>query len=161
MSEPRTYYRYSLAFRQKVVSEIESGKLSYSVAQRVYGIKGCGTIPNWVKKLGKNHLLNKVVRVEMKDEKDTIKELQRQKGELESALAQAHLKNIVLEGLIEAAGEYYGADLKKILVSRHPKRYRERKKIKTEIIKGCHLSNNGHQSSGILQRLQSRCRTVC
>ncbi len=113
MSEPRTYNRYSLAFRQKVVSEIETGKLSFSEAQRVYDIAGCGTIPSWVKKLGKNHLLNRVVRIEMKDEKDRIKELQRQKRELESALAQSHLKNIVLEGLIEAAGEYYGADLKK------------------------------------------------
>jgi transposase len=113
LSKARTILRYSLAFQQKVVSEIESGKLSYSEAQRLYGIVGCGTIPSWVKKFGKNHLLNKVVRIQMKDEKDTIKELKRQKRELESALAQEHLRNIVLEGLIEAAGEHYGVDLKK------------------------------------------------
>ena len=113
MSEPRVFYRYSLAFKQKVVSEIESGGLSLSEARRVYDIKGCGTIPAWLKRFGKNHLLNKVVRIEMKDEKDKIKELERQKRELESALAQAHLKNLSLEALIECVEEEYRIDVKK------------------------------------------------
>jgi transposase-like protein len=124
----RTFYRYSLAFRQKVVSEIESGKLTYSEAQRIYGITGCETIPNWVKKFGKNHLLNKVVRIQMKDEKDEIKELRRQKRELESALAQAHVKNIVLEGLIEAASEHYGTDLKKNFGAKASKKVSNKRK---------------------------------
>lgn len=113
MSEPRIFYRYSLAFKQKVVSEIESGRLTQFDARKMYGIAGCDTIQKWIKKLGKNHLLNKVVRIEMKDEKDRIKELQREKRDLESALAQAHLKNLVLESLIEAAEEHYQVDLKK------------------------------------------------
>ena len=106
-------YVYSLAFKQKVVSEIESGKLTREEARRLYDIGGGETINKWIRKLGKLQLLNKVVRIEMKDEKDKVKELQRQKRELESALAQAHLKNITLEALIECVEEHYQVDVKK------------------------------------------------
>jgi len=54
-----------MSFKQKVISEIESGKLSKSEARRIYGISGETTIQNWIKKLGKLHLLNKVVRIEL------------------------------------------------------------------------------------------------
>lgn len=111
--EKRINYRYSMAFRQKVVSEIESGQLSLPQAQRVYGINGNGTISSWISKLGKNHLLNKVVRIEMRDEKDKVKELEKEKRKLESALAQSQLKIIALESLIDLAGEKYNTDIKK------------------------------------------------
>jgi transposase len=105
--------QYSLAFKQMVVSQIESGRFTIADAKRTYDIGGCGTIPKWLKKLGKDHLLNKVVRIEMKGEKDRIKELERQKRQLESALAQEHLKNICLESLIECVEEHYQIDVKK------------------------------------------------
>lgn len=113
MSPQRIILRYSLAFQQKVVSEIESGELSIAEARRVYDIKGWGTIARWLRKLGKQHFLNKVVRIEMKDEKDRVRQLEKEKRELESALAQAHLKNLTLEALIEIAKERYNIDLKK------------------------------------------------
>lgn len=105
--------RYSLSFQQKVVSEIESGQLSIGDARRLYDITGCETIQKWIRKLGKNHLLNKVVRIEMKGEKDRIKELEKRIRELESALANEHLRNILLETMVEIAKEDYGIDLKK------------------------------------------------
>ena len=113
MSETRTIIRYSKAFQQKVVTEIELGKLTIGEARKIYDIKGNGTIENWLKKFGKNHLLAKVVRVEMKDEKDKIKELEREKRQLESALANAHLKIIGLESLIDCAEDLYQIDIKK------------------------------------------------
>ncbi|MFP4026180.1 MAG: hypothetical protein ACLFWL_00125 [Candidatus Brocadiia bacterium] len=49
----------------KVISELESGKLSsMAEARRNYGIGGGSTVANWLKKYGKNHLLGKVVKVE-------------------------------------------------------------------------------------------------
>ena len=114
----RVFHRYSLAFKQKVVSEIERGELRIGDAQRIYDIKGNDTIQSWIRKLGKNHLLNKVVRIEMKDENERIKELEKQVKGLESALAQSHVKNIALESLIECAEEHYQTDLKKLLVGR-------------------------------------------
>lgn len=112
-AEGRAVHRYSLAFRQKVVSEIEAGELSIGKAQRLYDIRGNETIQKWIRKLGKNHLLNKVVRIEMKDEQERIKALERQVKALESALAKAQVKNIALESLIECAEEHYQVDFKK------------------------------------------------
>lgn len=113
MSRREINYRYSPAFKQKVISEIESGQLTIAEARKIYDIKSQPTIYEWLRKYGKNHLINKVVRVEMKDEKDKLKELERQKRELESALAQSHLKNLCLEALIECVEERYQVDVKK------------------------------------------------
>jgi len=112
MHKIRTFNRYSQAFKQRIVNEIENGKLSISEARKLYDIPGGETIQIWIKKIGKLHLLNKVVRIEMKDEKDKIKELERQRRELESALAQAHLKIITLESTIKVLEED-GITLKK------------------------------------------------
>jgi transposase-like protein len=108
-----TVLRYSLAFQQKVVHEIESGELSIGDARRLYDIRGNETIQKWIRKFGKNHLLSKVVRIEMKDEKDRVKELEKRIRQLESALADEHIRNAVLESLVEIARDKYGIDLKK------------------------------------------------
>ena len=108
-----TVIRYSFAFKQKVISEIESGKYSIEEAKRIYGIGGSETIQRWLKLYGKEHLLCKVVRVEMRGEKDRIKALEKRERELEKALADAHLKLIAMETLIENAKLHYNLDLKK------------------------------------------------
>ncbi len=113
MSERGITYKYSIAFKQKVISEIESGKLTIAEARKIYDIKSSPTIYEWLRKYGKNQLIKKVVRVEMRDEKDKLKEVERQKRELESALAQSHLKNLCLEALIECVEERYEVDVKK------------------------------------------------
>jgi len=113
MSGPKLIIRYSTAFKQKVVSEIESGKITIAKANKIYDIKGSHTVQNWIKKFGKNHLLSKVMRVEMKNEHDRIKELEKQNQLLESALAQAHLKIICLESSVECVEEHYNIDVKK------------------------------------------------
>jgi transposase-like protein len=113
MKKQRNFIRYSLAFKQKVVSEIENGKLGINQAKRLYDIKGEGTVQIWLKKLGKTHLLNKVIHIEMKDEVSKIKELEKQKKALESALAQAQLKIITLESTVKVLEEKAGEKLKK------------------------------------------------
>lgn len=113
MLTERKTLRYSEAFKQKVVSEIENGKLTVTEAQKLYDIRGGETIQNWIKKLGKSHLLNKVVHIQMRDEMDKIKELEKQKRKLESALAQAHLKIITLESSVKVLEEKSGVKLKK------------------------------------------------
>ncbi len=104
--------RYSIAFKQKVISEIEEGKYAKSESSKIYGISQ-GSIHYWLKKYGKYKVLNKIVRIEMKGEKDRIKQLEKEKRTLESALAQSHLKALYLESLVEIAEEKYGLDLKK------------------------------------------------
>jgi transposase-like protein len=94
------YIRYSRAFKQKVVEEIEAGELTIAKAQRVYDIRGGETIQKWIKLLGKNHLLNRIVRIEMKDENDKIKENEKKIRQLQAALSDAHLKIVMLESTI-------------------------------------------------------------
>jgi transposase len=105
--------RYSIAFKQKVINEIETGQLTIDQARRIYNIGGGTTINKWIKKFGKNHLLGKIVRIEMADEVKQLEKLQKEKAELESALAKAHLKILTLESLIESAEEDLGIELKK------------------------------------------------
>jgi transposase-like protein len=113
VEKSKSIYRYSQAFKQKLVSEIESGKLTISQAQKIYDIGGGQTIQKWLMRFGKAHLLNKVIHIEMRDEKDKIKELERQKQALESALAQAQLKIITLESTIKVLESESGVKLKK------------------------------------------------
>lgn len=112
MSKARLSYRYSLAFKQKVVSEIDAGKFSISQARRIYDIS-LPSLYRWLRTLGKGHLIAKIVRVEMKDEKDKLKELQRKNHQLESALAQTQLKLLMAEAMIESVEAHYQIDVKK------------------------------------------------
>ncbi|MBC7867703.1 MAG: transposase [Gloeobacteraceae cyanobacterium ES-bin-316] len=107
--------RYSISFKQKVVREIEEEGLGISEAARRYGIKGGQTIQKWIKQFGKNHLLNKIIRVEMKGEKDRTKELEQEIKKLKEALADAYLAKDAAEKIIELANKEYNIDLKKNL----------------------------------------------
>jgi transposase len=112
MSGRGQHLRYSLAFKQKVISEIESGIYSISDASRVYDVSN-RSIYTWLEKFNKDHLFNRIVRIQMRDETSRIKELEKQKKQLESALAQAHLKILTLESTIESAEKIYKVDFKK------------------------------------------------
>jgi transposase-like protein len=117
---PGQIIRYSSAFKLKVVSEIESGKFTFGEARRIYDIGGPTTIQRWVKKYGRHHLLNKVIRIEMKDEKDKIKELQNQIKALERVLSQSQVDNLCWKSLVEVINEKYGIDAKKNFGSKLP-----------------------------------------
>ena len=112
MSGQAINYRYSESFKQKVVAEIERGRYSIGESSKLYGVSVV-SIRKWLRRLGKNHLIGKVVKIEMQGEADRLKQLEREKKELESALAQAHLKIIALESTLEVAEETYKVDLKK------------------------------------------------
>ena len=68
----------------------------------------------------------KVVRIEMKDEKDRIKELEAEVKRLKMALADTVLTKDILQTVIQLADDHYGADLKKISVPSDPKSSRAR-----------------------------------
>ena len=111
----RTFIRYSISFKQKVVNEIEREGLSISAAARRYGIGGGSTIQKWLLDFGKNEYLNKVVRVETKGEKDRLKELEEENRKLKIALAEKTMQKDVLETIIELVNEHYQTDVKKNL----------------------------------------------
>jgi len=105
-------YRYSTAFKQKVIKEIEEGLISIAEASRIYDIS-LGSLYKWLHALGKDHLIGKVVWVQKRDEVDKIKKLESEKRQLEAALAKANLDNFCLESLISEIEEKYGISVKK------------------------------------------------
>jgi len=95
--------RYSEAFKWQVINEIESGKWrSFKEAQSHYGIGGHGTVSAWCKSYGKNALLGKVVRVESVDERDQMRALRERIGQLEKALADTKIQEVLYRGYFEA-----------------------------------------------------------
>ena len=109
MIDRRIVTRYSETFKRKVVEELESGKLAtVSEARRRYGIGGALTIQGWIKRLGRNHLLGKVVRVETLEEGREIERLRRQVRDLEHALAQTRMKELLAEAQFEVLCERLG-----------------------------------------------------
>ena len=102
--------RYSQAFKQQVVQEIEEGRWNLGEARKVYGIRGSHTIKYWLKRMGKLDLLPKLVRVEKPDEKDQIKELERKIRELKDALAETQVRCIIAETRLDIVCEQQGLD---------------------------------------------------
>ncbi len=89
----RTVIRYSEAFKQQVVNELEQGKFSTTGrARRAYGIKGSDTIRNWIIRYGNEKLLPKKVRIETLKERNELKEARQRIRELEVAIADAHIE---------------------------------------------------------------------
>lgn len=109
----RTFKRYSISFQQRVVKEIEEESISISVMQRRYDIRGGETIQNWIRKFGKTHLLNQIIRIETMEEKDRIKQLEEEIKRLKLALADSLLAKDCLEVVIDEANKEYKTDLKK------------------------------------------------
>lgn len=110
--EGKITIRYSIGFKRQLVKEVEAGESIFSLQKR-YGIKGGQTIQNWLRKFGKDHLLNKVVRVETMEEKDRLKLLEEEVRKLKLALADSLLAQRSLEALIDEANKVYKTDLKK------------------------------------------------
>ena len=105
--------RYSQAFKQQVVSEIESGIYTISQAQHLYRIGSNSTIRNWLRQFGKNHLLSQRVHIQTTEEVNQLKQLASDKQRLESALADAHLKIATLESQLCQAEKQFGIKMKK------------------------------------------------
>ena len=102
-----TVKRYSEAFKQQVVSELESGQGSLQELRRKYGLS-TNTIQYWIKRIGKLELLPNLIRVEKPDEVDRIKELERQIRQLKEALADTQVDSIINRSYFEVLCEQQG-----------------------------------------------------
>jgi transposase len=110
--EQQIVYQYSMAFKRQVVDELESGRFSSAnQAKEHYGIIGGGTINRWVRKLGRNQICSKVIRVEKPDEKDQMRELRKKVKELERLLGRKEAEKAIGEAYLEIACEDLGMDV--------------------------------------------------
>ena len=104
--------RYSISFKRQVVRELEQSGISKNAIRQKYKL-GCATLHNWIRKFGKDHLINQIIRIETMEEKNAIKQLQQEIKKLKLALADSLLAQRSLEKVIEEADKEYKTDLKK------------------------------------------------
>jgi len=98
----RSIIRYSEAYKIQIVSELEKGKLTgIPHAQEKYGISGSETIQRWLIKYGRGHLLPRIVRIEMPDEKSEITKYKKRIRELEKALADTKVAEVLNRAYFE------------------------------------------------------------
>lgn len=109
--KPRETVRYSEAFKQQVVSEVETGKFNGPfAAARAYGIRGAGTVQYWLRQYGRDDLMPRRVTITTMKEQDEKKALQERVRQLEKALADAHMKGLLDQAYLEIACERLGLD---------------------------------------------------
>jgi transposase len=109
---PKIVRRYSDAFKRSIIAEVESGRYTVLEAARTHQL-GFAMLYRWMKRYGGPDSQTRIVRIEMPDERSRIKQLEEEKHALEAALAQAHMKIIVLESTVEVLEERTGAKVKK------------------------------------------------
>ena len=118
----RGFKRYSEAFKLSLMREIADGKWRGSAeAASAYRITGHGTVVRWMEQYGQGHLLNRVTRVETKDERTELKRLKAEVHKLKEALADAHIDLKLSEAFFAIVCEEHGrdpADAKKKLVGK-------------------------------------------
>ncbi|MEZ4938217.1 MAG: transposase [Crocinitomicaceae bacterium] len=119
--------RYSESFKLQVVKEYEESYLTRKELSLKYGIKGGSTICNWINKYGSQSSQNRIVRVEKPNEKNRIKELEKEVERLKKALAHQTLVAVTKESMAEVIAEDFGVDLERRL-----KKVEERQSRKTK-----------------------------
>jgi hypothetical protein len=70
-------------------------------------------VQRWLRKYGRGHLLNKLIRVAIMEERDELKRLLEELKALKLAYADLALAHKCSEKCIEVADEMFGMDLKK------------------------------------------------
>ena len=116
LKDDRVLKSYSENFKLKVLSEIESGRISKADARRIYGMS-TGSLYKWIKRYSKFELLNHQVRIETMEERDRIKALEDENRKLKQVLADKDVKLLVNDAMLEVLRKQMGfksvAELKK------------------------------------------------
>lgn len=120
----RTQKDYTLAFKLRVIEEVEKGSLTYKQAQRKYGIQGRSTVLVWLRKLG--NLDWSLPRIHYMSSKEKTPE-QRIK-ELEAALGLEQQKNLLLSTVIDIAEKQYGLAIRKKPSPKQPDTFKKKEK---------------------------------
>jgi len=116
----RAQMSFSPEVKRAIVEELESGQISLREAAS-RGHTTVNHVQLWLKEYGKYQPKRDIVEVIMKSEEERI-------AALEKALAEAHLKLLVQEKIIELASKKYKVDLKKTFGSQRSSSLEEKPK---------------------------------
>jgi transposase len=116
----RSQRDYSMSFKLEVVTEIESGVLSTTGAQRKYGIQARSTVVSWLRKYGKFDWENQTPSTMPKSQEQLLMELEakvklleKQKAMLEHQVERADKKAIIFDMMIDLAEKEYNISIRK------------------------------------------------
>lgn len=116
----RTQKDYSMSLKLQIVHEIETGKLSISVATKKYGIQSRKTVVEWLRKFGNFDWENQTPSNMGKSPEQKIMELEaqvklleKQKAFLEQQAFVADKKAIIFDMMIDIAEKEYKIDIRK------------------------------------------------
>ncbi len=116
----RTQRDYTMSFKLKVVSEIEFGELTKSMAKSKYGIQGDSTIGNWLKKYGNfdwenqsYQSMSKTPEQRILELEEKIKLLEKQKARAEHLAERADKKAILFDMMIDLAEKEFNIAIRK------------------------------------------------
>jgi len=99
---PRGMYNcYSVAFKMKIVKEIENSLISINAARELYNINSKNTISEWVAKYCRNQRINKTVYIMTNEEQLELIKLKKENLRLQKALDDSQLHKLAMETLIE------------------------------------------------------------
>jgi transposase-like protein len=103
--------RYSEAFKLQVIGQIESGRFEcVEHARQAYGIGGTQTVHQWLRKYGRNDLQGRIIRVEKPGERDQIKALKARIRQLEGAVADSKVQEVLARAYFEIVCEEFGVE---------------------------------------------------
>jgi transposase-like protein len=103
--------RYSEAFKLQVIGQIESGRFEcVEHARQAYGIGGTQTVHQWLRKYGRSDLQGRIIRVEKPGERDQIKALKARIRQLESAVADSKVQEVLARAYFEVVCEEFGVE---------------------------------------------------
>ena len=122
----RSQRDYTMGFKLQVVAAVEKGDMTYKQAQKIYGIQGRSTVLTWLRKHGKFDW-TQPVRLTMPKTPKT-KETPAQKiKRLERELEDEHLRNLLLNEVVDILDAEYGAGLRKKYMAKERDAFKNRK----------------------------------
>jgi len=98
--------QFTISFKERVINEVLSGKLTKEQARRKYNIKGKSAILNWIRRLNLELTSisdNSFVKLNMSKQSFSPEELQKKIQELEAALEEANFKTQAYSTMIDVA----------------------------------------------------------
>ena len=115
-SEPQKLF-YTEVFKQKIVNEVVSGKLTQRQAQMIYGIRGNATIQYWIRQSQglKGYEKNPIQPANFAEVKKDIqyKKLEEENKELKELLRVAELRADLWQHAIEVAEKKFNIEILK------------------------------------------------
>lgn len=107
--EKRPQRDYTMAFKLRVISEVEKGDLTYKQAQSHYGIQGRSTVLVWLRRFGNLDWRKPKLHIMSNSKETPAQKIKR----LEKELSDEKLKNKVLNTMIDISDKQYGTQIRK------------------------------------------------